>query len=54
MIKSKLLTSDLPLPNPTYPITTVIENWAGRTTALQLCLQPTHPTKTLPGGEEIS
>ena len=41
-------------PQPTYPITTVIENWIGRTAAPRLCLQPTHSPKTLPGGEKIN
>ena len=49
------IINQFPYLSQCLPIASVIESWAGRTAAPQLCLQPTHkpPKKPLPGGEEI-
>ena len=52
MLKSKLSTNYLPFPYLSHHYSDRKLSWG--TAAPRLYLQPTHPPKTLPGGEEIN
>ena len=53
MLKSKLLTNYLPFPYLSHHYSDRKLSWENCSSA-RLYLQPTHPPKTLPGGEEIN